>query len=49
VVPFNALKRTTKDNKAYLTLNASKDALKSAPGFKYDLQKSAWLPDMPSK
>ena len=48
-VPFNALKRTTKDNKAYLTLDASKDSLKSAPGFKYDRQKSAWVPDTPSK
>jgi sporulation protein YlmC with PRC-barrel domain len=48
-VPFNALKRTTKDNKAYLMLDASKDALKSASGFKYDRQKSAWVPDTSSK
>lgn len=47
-VPFNALKRTTKDSKAYLTLDASKDALKSAPGFKYDRQKSAWVPETQS-
>jgi sporulation protein YlmC with PRC-barrel domain len=48
-VSFNALKRTTKDNKAYLTLDASKNALKSAPGFKYDRQKSAWVPETQSK
>jgi len=44
-VSFSAVKQTTKDNKAYLTMNATKDALKSAPGFKYDRQKTAWVPD----
>ena len=42
-LPFDAVKRKTKDNKAYLTLDATKDALKSAPGFKYDRQKAAWV------
>lgn len=48
-VPFDAVKRKTKDNKTYLTLDATKDALKSAPGFKYDRQKAAWVPENESK
>jgi sporulation protein YlmC with PRC-barrel domain len=44
-VPFNAVKRTTKDNKAYLTLDATKDALKTAPGLKYDRSTMTWMPD----
>ena len=43
-VPFDAVKRmTTKDNTAYLTLDATKDHLKQAQGFKYDRSKSAWV------
>ena len=48
-LPFDAVKRKTKDNKTYLTLDAMKDALKSAPGFKYDRQKAAWVPENESK
>jgi sporulation protein YlmC with PRC-barrel domain len=44
-VDFNAVKPTTKNNKVYLTMDTTKDALKSAPGFKYDRQKTAWVPD----
>jgi sporulation protein YlmC with PRC-barrel domain len=44
-VPFSAVKKVTKDNKTYLTMNTTKDALKSAPGFKYDRNKTAWVPD----
>jgi sporulation protein YlmC with PRC-barrel domain len=44
-VPFNAVKRTMKDSKAYLTLDATKDALKSAPGLKYDRTTMTWMPD----
>ena len=44
-VPFNAVKRTTKDGKVYLTLDATKDALKSAPGLKYDRTTMTWMPD----
>jgi sporulation protein YlmC with PRC-barrel domain len=44
-VDFSAIKQTMKDNKVYLTMNTTKDALKSAPGFKYDSNKTAWLPD----
>jgi sporulation protein YlmC with PRC-barrel domain len=47
-VSFNAVKQTTKDNKIYLTMNTTKDALKSAPGFKYDSTKTAWVPDTSS-
>lgn len=44
-VPFSAVKPTTKNNKTYLTMDTTKDALKSAPGFKYDRDKTAWVPD----
>jgi sporulation protein YlmC with PRC-barrel domain len=44
-VNFHAVKQTTKDNKMYLTMNTTKDALKAAPGFKYDRQKTVWVPD----
>jgi len=44
-VDFSAVKQTMKDNKVYLTMNTTKDALKSAPGFKYDSNKTAWVPD----
>ena len=48
-VKFSAVKQTMKDNKVYLTMNANKDALKSAPGFKYDSNKTAWVPDTSAK
>ena len=48
-VNFNAVKQTMKDNKVHLTMNANKDALKSAPGFKYDSDKTAWVPDTSTK
>ena len=48
-VNFSAVKQTMKDNKVYLTMNANKDALKSAPGFKYDSDKTAWVPDTSTK
>jgi sporulation protein YlmC with PRC-barrel domain len=44
-VSFNAIKPTKKNDKTYLTLNTTKDALKSAPGFKYDRQSTTWVPD----
>jgi sporulation protein YlmC with PRC-barrel domain len=44
-VPFEAIKTTTKDNKVYLIMNTSKDALKSAPGFKYDRSSATWVPE----
>lgn len=44
-VDFGAIKRTTKDNSIYLTMNTTKNDLKSAPGFKYDRQSTKWVPD----
>ena len=44
-VPFNAVAHTTKDGKVYLTLNTTKDALKSAPGLRYDRNTTGWVPD----
>jgi len=44
-VPFNAVKGTQKDGKWYLTMNASKDTLKAAPGLKYDRGSTTWIPE----
>ena len=44
-VPFDAVEATMKDKKMYLVMNATKDSLKSAPGFKYDRQMTKWVPD----
>jgi sporulation protein YlmC with PRC-barrel domain len=44
-VPFAAVKHTMKDKKIYLTMDTTKDALKTAPGFKYDKEKTSWVPD----
>jgi sporulation protein YlmC with PRC-barrel domain len=43
-VNFNSIKKTMKDNKVYLTMDTTKDALKNAPGFKYDSNKTSWVP-----
>jgi sporulation protein YlmC with PRC-barrel domain len=44
-VSFNAIKATKKNDKTYLTLDTTKDALNNAPGFKYDRQSTSWVPD----
>ena len=45
-VPFNAVQPTTKDNnKFYLVMNSTKDALKAAKGFKYDRNAMTWVPE----
>jgi sporulation protein YlmC with PRC-barrel domain len=44
-VSFNAIKASKKNDKTYLTLDTTKDALKNAPGFKYDRQSTTWVPD----
>jgi sporulation protein YlmC with PRC-barrel domain len=44
-VNFSSVKESMKDNKSYLTLDTTKDALKAAPGFKYDSNKTAWVPE----
>jgi hypothetical protein len=33
-----------KDGSWYLTLDTNKDALKAAPGLKFDKEKTAWVP-----
>jgi sporulation protein YlmC with PRC-barrel domain len=43
-IPFSALHASEKNNKWYLVLNTTKDALKAAPGFKYDRGKTTWVP-----
>jgi len=45
-VPYNAVRVTTKNNnKWYLVMNSNKDALKNAPGFKYDRTSAVWMPE----
>jgi sporulation protein YlmC with PRC-barrel domain len=44
-VPFEAVHPTMKDKKWWLVMNATKDTLKSAPGFKYDSDTTTWIPD----
>jgi sporulation protein YlmC with PRC-barrel domain len=45
-VPFGAVQVTSKDNnKWYLVMNSTKDALKSAKGFKYDRNAMTWAPE----
>jgi sporulation protein YlmC with PRC-barrel domain len=43
-VPFSAIRATEKNGKWYLTMNATKDALKEAHGYKYDKAKATWDP-----
>lgn len=45
IVPFNAVKSTKKDNKWWLTLDASKDDLKKSTGFTYDKTTTSWEPE----
>lgn len=44
-VPMSALQKVQKNNSWYLTLNTTKDALKNAPGYKYDRTATTWVPD----
>jgi hypothetical protein len=45
-IPFNAVQVTNKNNnKWYLVMNSTKDALKSAKGFKYDRNAMTWVPE----
>jgi sporulation protein YlmC with PRC-barrel domain len=43
-VPFDAVHATKKNNSWYLVMNASKDSLKNAPGYKYDKSTTSWVP-----
>jgi len=44
-VPFNALRITEKDDKRYLVMDATKEALTSAPGYQYDKTTGKWVPE----
>jgi sporulation protein YlmC with PRC-barrel domain len=48
-VAFSAVKHTVKDKKVYLTMDTTKDALKAAPGLKYDRERTSWVPDTANK
>jgi sporulation protein YlmC with PRC-barrel domain len=44
-VPFDAVRlNKNADGKTVLNMDATKQALESAPGYKYDHNKSAWVP-----
>ena len=43
--PFKAIHATMKDNKWWLVMNTTKDALKTAPGYKYDKNSTMWVSD----
>jgi sporulation protein YlmC with PRC-barrel domain len=43
-VAFDAVHAEMKDGDWYLTLDTTKDALKSAPGLTFDKEKTAWVP-----
>jgi putative membrane protein len=42
-VPFNALHMTEKNDKRYLVMDTTKDALTSAPGYQYDKTTGQWV------
>ena len=44
-LPFTAVHSEKKDNKWYLTVDETKDSLKSATGYKYDSSTTTWSPD----
>ena len=44
-VSFDSLRLTTKNNKTFLVMSTTKDALKAAPGFKYDRSTTHWVQD----
>lgn len=43
-VPFNAVHPSRRNGRWQLTMNANKDALKNATGYKYDKAKATWEP-----
>jgi len=44
-VPFYAVQVKSKNSKPYLVMNATKDQLKNAKGFKYDRNATTWIPE----
>ena len=45
VVPFGAVSRTEKNGKWFLTMDATKEALRTATVFKFDRAKGTWIPE----
>jgi hypothetical protein len=43
-VPFKAIAATPKNGSWYLTMNATTEALRGAPGYKYDKGTASWVP-----
>jgi sporulation protein YlmC with PRC-barrel domain len=43
-VPFKAIQAVQKNANWYLTMNATTDALRAAPGYKYDKNTASWVP-----
>jgi sporulation protein YlmC with PRC-barrel domain len=43
-IPFTAVHATERNGKWWLTMNATKEAIKAAPGYKYDKAKANWIP-----
>lgn len=43
-VPFNAVQSSQRNGSWWLTMNATKDQLMKAPGYKYDRNKATWVP-----
>ena len=43
-VPFDNIHATERKGERWLTMNTTKDALKTAAGYKYDRAKSTWVP-----
>jgi hypothetical protein len=43
--PFQAIHATMRDNKWWLVMNMTKDALKTAPRYKYDTSSTLWASD----
>jgi sporulation protein YlmC with PRC-barrel domain len=45
IVPFTAVKTSKRNDKWWLTMDITKDELKSAPGFSYDKASTTWVPE----
>jgi sporulation protein YlmC with PRC-barrel domain len=43
LVPVSAVQATKKNDKTYLVMDAEKDALRAAPGFRYDRTAATWV------
>jgi len=43
-LPFNSSRAVRRDGEWWLTMSATKESLKNAPGYKYDPIKATWVP-----